>query len=168
MFGRDLLVGQLWNEGDIMAFTLEDLIRQGGAAGATGGFSIPTQLAFQGGGAGLDFIGNLLAGDGGRGKRIDAASATATNLLDSKFDQSVIDKQRTSFERGTLSPLIRRLTKRAAGRSGLDSGVSQGFIASKTHEAGARFETDAIQNELGRILQKILAGANIQRGLARV
>ena len=147
-------------------FDLENILGQGGLAAATGGASIPGQLAFQAGGAGLEFIGNLLGGDGGRGERINTATNSANNLANTTFSDSAIAKQRNSFQQGVQSPLIKDLSATASSQAGLGSGIGQAFIMEGAQEAGSRFELEAIMRELARVERARLAGFQGQLSLA--
>lgn len=140
---------------------------QGGRGGGNGfDFDILSALLPGGAGIGLNFLGNALGGDGGQGDRIKEAQGVGRGLLNTQFDQGNIDKQRGAFQRG-LTPSINKAFQQSSNRVGLDSGIGHGVAQNKISDLSANFETQAIMQELQRILQQRLGGANILQGLAR-
>ena len=139
---------------------------QAALAGATGGASVGTQLAFQGGGAVLELIGELFGGDGGDQRRLQTAETSANKLANTQFNQRNIAQQRSGFEQGILSPFVQRLQREASAKTGQGSGIGQAFVLENAQQAGAAFESRAIQSELERVLRQRLAGFGGQLRLA--
>lgn len=152
------------------SFQYNNPLQRQGTGGGGGGngldFDILSQLLPGGIGIGMGFLGNVLGGDGGQGKRIKEAQGVGRELFGAKFNQANIDQQRGAFQKG-LTPYLNELYQKAAGRVGLDSGIGHGAVLGKIGEYSSSFETQAIMGELQRVLQQRLGGANILQGLAR-
>ena len=123
-------------------------------------------LVSQGGGALLNALSELFGG-GGQGRRVRTAEQTGAELFGTQFDPSNVARQRSAFQ-GALggSQFFKNLAGTASSRVGLGSGLGQQFILQGAQQKGAEFESQALRDELQRVLSRQLAGAGLQGRLA--
>ena len=123
-------------------------------------------LVSQGSQALLNALSELFSG-GGQQRRVRAAESSAGQLAGAQFNPANIARQRQSFQ-GALggSEFFKNLGQTASSRVGLGSGIGQQFILQGAQQKGAEFESQALRDELQRVLSRQLAGASLQGRLA--
>ena len=140
-------------------FGLEKLTGLSGfLAGPFGG------LATMAAGGLIGGIGSLIAGDGGRGKRLRTAQGSAESLANSEIDQGQLLQLMSLFDK-SQGPRLKQLFGEAASRVGLDSGIGQAFALNRLQDDRAQFSTQSLLDAIRRVSQDRRVGARLQAGL---
>lgn len=109
-------------------------------------------------------IGSLIAGDGGRGDRLEEAQGSARNLLNSDIDEGQLMRLMSLFDKSQI-PRLNQLFGESAKAVGLDSGIGRGVALNRLQDDRSQFGTQSLLAMLQRISQDRRLGARLQAGL---